>query len=334
MKKIKFLSFLLSAALVFTLCGCDFVDNFIDKITDLGFGEEQPTESSSSQPEVIMPEDPNWPVTVFGCEVETMPSKVAVASPALAEYISDMGIFGLVCAVPDHCSFGGASVLPSIGSVRLPDMEAIKEAAPEYILTFTQYEEEILIKLQQMDITVIVIEAPKTLDELRELYRRVAIFFLGEVDGDAFGESYVEDYNALLDSVAYTGEKKTAAFIRSLDYVMVTGGTLENELLSRLGFINAAEEQSGYTFAEENWADFDPAVIFLNSDIHLIDLESSDLYKKKNAVKGDKVYNVDLDAVALCSKRSLALIKDMLATVYEDYTLGTPLEPAYPSMYS
>ena len=74
-------------------------------------------------------------------------------------------------------------------------------------------------------------------------------------------------------------------------------------------------------------------MLFINGDIHLIDLETSDLYKKKSAVKGDKVYNVDIDVLAIGSRRSFEILKDILATLYEDYSGGTVLEPAYPSMY-
>lgn len=335
LKNKKIISLFLAVIMVFGFSGCDFMENIgLDKIFDLDFGnDEQPTSSSSSEAEIIEPDDPNWPVNVFGADIEAAPEKVAVASPALAEYINDMRLLEYVCAVSDYCNFGGASGVPSIGSVRLPDMEAVRSAEPEYILTFSQYEESTLIELQQMNITVIVIEAPQSLDSLRELYRDIALFFLGAVEGPAFGESYVAEYDAELAALAYSGERKTAAFIRALDYMMVTGGTMENELLSAAGFFNAAGEQTGYAFPEESWKEFDPEVLFVNTDIHIIDLESSDLYKKKSAVKGDKVYNVDLDTLALCSRRSFAILKDMLATVYEDYTLGTPLEPAYPSMY-
>ena len=156
---------------------------------------------------------------------------------------------------------------------------AEETAAPEYILTFAQYEESLLIGLQQMNITVVEIKAPQSLNELRNLYRNIAVFFLGAVDGAEFGENYVAEYDSALAEIAYSGEQKTAAFIRALDYIMVTGGTMENELLSAAGFLNFAGEQSGYVFPAENWDSFDPAVIFLHSGIHLIDLETSDLYK-------------------------------------------------------
>ncbi len=328
MKIKKLLSLFLAAAMLFSFSGCEFIENLPF------FTEDEPDEPPVIEtPEVIEPVDPNWPVSVFGTEIEKAPEKVAVASPAIAEYIYDMGLMENMAAVPEYCSFPAAMSYPSIGSVRLPDMEAIKEAEPEYILTFSAYEENILIEIQQMNITVINIEAPESLDELRALYKEIALFFKGAVDGVSFGEDYVSEYDSALSSIAYTGEQKTAAFIRALDYMMITGGTMEQELLSAAGIKNAAETYSGYTFPEENWKEFDPAVLFVNTDIHLIDLETSDLYKNKSAVKGDKVYNADIDVLALGSRRSFDILKNLLATLYEDYTGGTVLEPAYPSMY-
>jgi ABC-type Fe3+-hydroxamate transport system substrate-binding protein len=326
----KIVSFILAAVMIFSFSGCDV----LDKIMDMSFGEsEEPTKPVESEPEIIEPVDPNWPVTAFGTEIEKAPEKVAVVSPALAEYIFDMELSEKICAVPEFCGFSGAETKQVIGSVRLPDMAAIKEAAPEYILTFAKFEESILIELQQMNITVINIEAPENLDELRNLYKEIALFFKGAVDGISFGEDYVAKYDSALSALAYSGEQKTAAFIRALDYMMITGGTMEQELLSAAGIKNAAETYTGYTFPEENWKEFDPEVIFLNTDLHLIDLETSDLYKKKAAVKGDKVYNVDIDVLAIGSLRSFVILKDVLATLYEDYTGGTPYDPAYPSMY-
>ena len=314
--------------MLLSFSGCEFIEKLPF------FTEDEPDEPPVIEtPEVIEPVDPNWPVSAFGTEIEKAPEKVAVASPALAEYIFDMGLSEKISALPDYCGFAGAVSYPSIGSVRLPDLEAIKEAAPEYILTFSAYEENILIEIQQMNITVINIEAPESLDELRALYKEIALFFKGTVDGVSFGENYVAEYDSALSALAYSGEQKTAAFIRALDYMMITGGTMEQELISAAGIKNAAETYSGYTFPEENWKEFDPAVLFVNTDIHLIDLETSDLYKNKSAVKGDKVYNADIDVLAIGSMRSFDILKNLLATLYEDYTGGTVLEPAYPSMY-
>ena len=330
MKIKKILLLFLSAVMVFSFCGCDVLDKFFD----MSFGEtEEPTEPIEP-PEVLEPIDPNWPVSVFGTEIEKAPEKVAVFSPSLAEYIFDMGLSEKIVALPDYCGFSGASSYPTVGSVRLPDMEAVKEAAPEYILAFAEFEESILIEFQQMNVTVITIKAPQNLEELKALYEEIALFFKGAIDGVSEGEAYVAKYDSALSSLAYSGEQKTAAFLFGVDYdTVLTGDTIINEFLSAAGIKNVAGSYTGYSFPEESWKEFDPEVIFLRPDLHLIDLETSDLYKKKSAVKGDKVYNVDIDAIAIGSMRSLEILKDVLATVYEDYTGGTPYEPAYPSLY-
>ncbi|MBE6893500.1 MAG: ABC transporter substrate-binding protein [Ruminococcaceae bacterium] len=328
MKIKKIVSFFLAGIMLLSFSGCEFIENLPF------FTEDEPDEPPVIEtPEVIEPVDPNWPVSAFGTEIEKAPEKVAVASPALAEYIYDMDLMEKVVAVSEFCGFAGAVSYPSIGSVRLPDLEAIKEAEPEYILTFSDYEENVLIEIQQMNVMVIKIEAPENLDELRALYKEIALFFKGAVDGVPFGENYVAEYDSALSALSYSGEQKTAAFIRALDYMMITGGTMEQELISAAGIKNAAEAYFGYTFPEENWKEFDPEVIFLNTDLHLIDLETNDLYKKKSAVKGDKVYNTDIDVLAIGSMRSFDILKNLLATLYEDYTGGTVLEPAYPSLY-
>lgn len=320
MKKIRLFLMFISAILVFALSGCDMINN------------EEP-EEPIDVPEKIEPLDPNWPVTAFETELSKAPEKVAVASPSLAEYLYDMGLMEKICALSDNCGFGGASAYPSIGSVRIPNIDAIKEADPEYIISFSAYEENVLIELQQMNIKVITIEMPENLDELRALYKELAIFFKGKVDGVSFGENYVNEYNSALEALSYKGEQKTVAFIRALDYIMVTGDSLMQEIISAAGIKNVAETYSDYTYPADNWKEFDPEVLFVNSDIYIIDLEMSDLYKKKSAVKGDMIYNADIDTISIGSKRSFEMLKNILATLYEDYTYGTALEPAYPSMY-
>lgn len=323
MKYRKILALLLAAAAVLSLGGCSFFEN-------LGGGSG----ASESVPEEIVPVDPNFPVTVYETEIKSKPEKVACASPAIAEYLYDMKLLESCAALCDYCAFGPvAEQYPSIGSVAIPDMDVIKEVAPDYILTFSQYEESALIELQQLDIEVLLLEKPESIAELEELYRNLALFFFGAEDGKTFGDAYVSEYEAMLSSLAYSGTKKNAALIRILDYTMITGESLAGEFFERAGFTNAAAEYSGYSFPEDKWDSFDPDILFVNSDIHIIDLEENDLYKKRAAVKSDSVFGVDIDALSLCSKRSVELMKNMLATAYSDYTGGEALSPAYPSKY-
>ena len=93
--------------MLLSFSGCEFIENLPF------FTEDEPDEPPVIEtPEVIEPVDPNWPVTAFGAEIEKAPEKVAVASPALAEYIYDMDIMEKVVAVSEYSGFAGAFILP------------------------------------------------------------------------------------------------------------------------------------------------------------------------------------------------------------------------------
>lgn len=328
----KITALLLAAVMLFSFSGCEF----FDRLYDMHLKGEQ-KESSSLPEEESLPElteaDPNWPVTVCNTEIAAMPQKVAAASPALVEYISDLGLLSRLCAACDFCAFSKeAEALPSVGSPSLPDFDSIKSAEPEYILTLAEYDEASLIKLQQMNITVLVFSSPKNFDELRALYKELALFFLGAEEGAAAGEAFVQKYNAALDETAYSGEKSTALFLRGMDNIVITGDSLGGEILSRC-FVNAAGEASGFEYPADGFSDLKPDIIFVGGTVRLKDLESSDLYRKKSAVKNDRVFLADLDALNIASLRALSVAKDMMATAYEDYSGGTKLEVAYPSIY-
>lgn len=325
----KITALLLAAAMLFCFSGCEFFDKLYDMHINNGKNNSSSSSESESAPEP-MEVDPNFPVTVFGTEISAEPQKVAAASPALVEYISDLDLPGRLCA---GCDFSEASAnLPSVGSPALPDFEAIKAAAPEYILTLAPYDEASLTKLQQMNVTVLVLKAPQSLDEVRALYKDLALFFLGAEDGAAAGDAFVQKYNAALDETAYSGEKASALFLRGMDNLVITGDSLGGELLSRC-FANAAGEAEGFEILTDDISAIKPDIIFVGGTVRLKDLESSDLYRKKSAVKNDRVFLADLDALSTASLRSFSVLKDMMATAYDDYTAGTKLEVAYPSIY-
>lgn len=335
MNRKKIFALLLSLLLLFSLSGCEYFSEAISFLMDKP--EEEPVVDPVEPSELVEPEpidDPNWPVTVAGLEINEAPEKVAVISPALAEYLYDMKLLEKTSALCDFCEFGDeAKNYPSVGSVNLPDWQTISDLSPRYILTVSPFAESALIKLQQQDCTVVLFAVPKTFEELENLYRELALFFLGAEDGKTYGETYVESYRAAKAALPYSGEKVSVAFLRAMDRIMLTGEGMAGELIAGC-FENVAQSCTGYEYPADDWKAFNPTVLFVGGSLHLADLETSDLYKKKSAVKEDKVFAADLDALSLGSLRSFRILRDMMATVYEDYPDGTALSPAYPSIYS
>lgn len=289
--------------------------------------------------EVIPPEeitviDPNWPATVSEIEIKSAPEKVFCLSPALAEYIYDIGLIDRISFVTEECSFISSSALPdTAGTMFSPDYEKLSTISGGYALIFGEPNEDVLIDLQQKNLKIVSFMFPKTIEELKTLYKDLFLFFDGKKDGIEKGLEYCERYDSLLSEITRENEKKSAAFIRYLDTTYVTFDCLGGQILS-LAFDNVSGECTDYLVPLDTIKAIQPDAIFLSGRFRIKDLESNDLYKKKTAVKNDRVFLSDLDTISLGSERSIQMIKDMMATVYDDYSDGTALDPAYPSLYS
>lgn len=335
----KILPFLLAALLM--LSGC----SGMEKIKEF-FGAE--TESGAESPEISSePEaapNPDWPAEVSGVTLEAAPETVISMSPVLTELLYDMGLGEKLVATSDFCTdeSGSDPCLPKVGTTVLPDLAAVAEIKPDYVLTMAQFSESDLLALQQMNTEVIVFSAPQDLGGQEALARDLAVFFLGKESGAAAAADFSAAYEARLQAVTSpaaeyletNGASASVACLRVLNSTYATGDTLADEYLEAAGLLNAAAEYTGWEIGEEGIAAVDPDVLFVNEGIHLADLETSDLYKKKSAVKGDKVFAVDLDLLSRGTLRSLDVLQTMLATVLPDaYPDLEPLQPAYPSIY-
>lgn len=316
MKKLIFT--VMSILLILSLCGC---------LPQSGEKPEEPEE-----PETVVFE-PGWPVTVAGVEMEKAPGKVACLSPALCEYISDSGYADRLCLISEGCLFGGAEKYRTAGTRLSPDIDALAAEGTEYLLAVGSFDDETMTLLQQKNIRILSFESPRSIDDVKSLMRDLAYFFEGSETGAASYESALARYESLIDSVMYTGSRKSALFLRCLDDLAITSDSLCGEILG-LAFDNAAGESTGFVLTGETIESMQPDVIFLGGDLRIRDLESSDLYKKKTAVKGDCVFACDLDSLAVGSERSFKILYNMMATAYEDFGRGEKLEPAYPSLYS
>lgn len=289
--------------------------------------------------EVIPPEeitiiDPNWPVTVSETEIKAAPEHVFCLSPALTEYIYDIGLIDRVSFITEECNFISSSALPdTAGTMFSPDYEKLSAISGGYALFFGEPNEDVLINLQQKNLKIVSFKFPKTIEELKSLFKDLFLFFDGKKDGIENGLEYCERYDSLLSEITRESEKKSAAFIRYLDTTYVTLDCLGGQILS-LAFDNVSGECTDYLVPLDTIKTIQPDAIFLSGRFRIKDLESNDLYKKKTAVKNDKVFLSDLDTISLGTIRSIQIIKDMMATVYDDYSDGSALEPAYPSLYS
>lgn len=280
--------------LVLALSGCAFMENietFINK-TDSSESSES-SASESSEEEAVVQE---WPVTIEGIIIDEQPESIAVLSPSLYEIMYSMGVDGAVTGVGDYCADNS---LPELGTALDPDIEAIIELAPQYLLTSALLPEQELILLQQADIEVIVLEPALHLTELEQLYTDIGLFTSGLTTGTEISAEYWNGCMKLLDEAAekvkLLENVETALYLRIAELTVATADTLEGELLTKIGFINSAEKYGSWTYPEEDIDKLLPDVIIADSGITEDELEKSDIYVNCPAVKNNMIVRTDME---------------------------------------
>ena len=172
-----------------------------------------------------------------------------------------------------------------------------------------------LIWFQQQEIPVVVLERAESMEELRQNYLDLALALMGRTAGANHGEGYWEELEGMLEegagAVVSTGEAPRAILLRQMGYGMATGDTFEDLLLTRLGFINDAENYTGWLYDRADVADLEPDVIFADSSITVDEVKGSVIYQPVAAVKNNKVMNVDFTVFERQSPRMFETLREM-----------------------
>ncbi|MBQ3048913.1 MAG: ABC transporter substrate-binding protein [Oscillospiraceae bacterium] len=337
MTKHKKLLSIIALVLAFTmLAGCDLVD----KIDSFLKGEQSESsseaesseedESTESSEESSEPEPRDWPVTVEGVLITEQPQKVVVLSPSLCEIMSDMGFTSLIVGIGDYCNYPEQiTAKPKCGTSIAPDVEAITELAPQYLFTSSNLPEEELKKLQQANIEVIVLTPAKRLSELEKLYKNIAIFAAGAETGAAAGEEHWGKCTELLNSAIEKAGKiegvETMLYLRIADLTVATADTIEGELITKLGFTNAAEKYGGWTYPEEDVENLSPDAIIADAEITENELEKSDIYSGCGAVKQKMIVRTDMSCFERQGIRMFRQLLDVV-TRFEQLQSGNTAE--------
>jgi len=130
-----------------------------------------------------------YPVEVKGETIKEKPAKVLSMSPSITEMIYDLGYEAVLAGVSDYTAYpDSAKSKLACGTVQLPKLDEIKKAQPQIILASSNFAEDDLIKLQQMNAEVIIMPKATTVEQLKTNYLDLAKIFEGKTTGSKRGE--------------------------------------------------------------------------------------------------------------------------------------------------
>lgn len=307
MKLKKFLSLLMALCLI--LCGCSLF-------------EGDSSSESSSEPEP----DPEFPVTVRGTLIPTMPERIISLSPATTELLCDMGYEDRLVGISKFCDQPeSVTGLPRCGTPYLPDLESIKDLKADLVIASVALPEEDLVSLQQMDADALIIQHADSLEGVLNNYRDLPLALEGETTGKKIGEEFAAAVQERLDKLrstlsSYVTEENRASaiYVRVLNSNLATGDTFEQEIFDLLQIDNLAKEYTDWSFPEEEISSLAPDIIFCDSSISMKMFEGNAHYRNMRAVLQDIWLPVDGSALERQSLRMLDIMDAMAMMVYPE----------------
>ncbi len=238
----------------------------------------------------------NYPVTVGGAEIADYPTAVVTLSPYLGEIIYGLKQSQVLVGRSEFCDYNGnVRLLPSMGTVNEPDVDAIIALAPQVVFAATSLPQEATAKLLEHNITVCVLPIPTTIEEVEQRVTDVAKVLRGTNRAEALAKDYLADFEKKLDYVAYKLKdvvKPTGIFVLSNQGAVATGDTLAGIIMQLAGVTNIAADLRGYAMPFDRILAANPDVIIVSNPPAITYINSSDFYQLAAASAG-KIYEID-----------------------------------------
>ncbi|MGN0586040.1 MAG: helical backbone metal receptor [Oscillospiraceae bacterium] len=265
----------LAAMLIFTACA--------------QINEEEVPEETAAVVEEVSP----YPVTVGSLVFNSSPETAASISPAITEIIAELGITdkligrSVYCVYPDEIKS-----LDALGSAANPDIEAIKNKAPQLLLSQSPIAKKDISSIEESGTRVLIIPAPSSAEELKELYRNIYRVFYGEN----------EEMSAITDSAfepLETSFEEKQGFLKSFVYIIspelgvASVNTFQGEFFSHYGENLAGESD---TLTAEDIIKLDPDYIILPPDI------TADMLPEELAEMSDRVISLSEESEELLER--------------------------------
>ena len=250
-----------------------------------------------------------YPVTINDTVINKMPGTAVCLSSSLTEIICELGYGdkligrGVYCEYPDSIT-----TLESFGRPASPDIEALKKASPDVLITATAIPSIDIKALNESDIAVVYIPSPRTIQEFERIYSALGMRFEGMFEGEKTAA-------AAFSSISKTflnSDLTIGSFIYVTEGWTIAGGdTFESSVLSCFG-TNAADEFKSYYSGD--LGDIQPDIVLMNSDLSREDILNNELFSELEAVKDGKITEINNRFFESPSGRMTDLINELKGT--------------------
>ncbi len=229
--------------------------------------------------------------------LEKPAERVVSVAPSITETIFALGKGDILKGRTDYCDYPAeVSAIPSIGSLKEPDIEAIAELNPDIVIASTHFTEESVDKLTALSIPVVVLADQDSFEGAYKIIEDVAKLIGAESKAAAITGSMKETVTTVLNKVKGKETPSVYYVIGFGEYGDYTAGgdTFINQIIEMAGGNNIASGIKGWSFSLEQIVESDPDILVCSKYWNAKDsIMKTNGYKDLRAVKDGNLFEID-----------------------------------------
>ncbi|MCY6369645.1 ABC transporter substrate-binding protein [Clostridium ganghwense] len=289
LKRKNFMLILLILMMIFTITACTNKSNKSERKNDVQQSKEVKGETK-------------YPLTIkdsYEREViiEKEPQKIISIAPNITETIFDLGKKDKLIGRTEYCDYPKeVEKIEVIGSLKTPNIEKITELKPDLIIASTHFNKKTLKKLEDLGMKVVVLYGEETFDGAYETIEKVGTVLNAQ-------DKAAEIVSSMKKKVEDIKKKVEVENKPSVYYVVTYGkggdytagkGTFIGQMIEMAGGKNAADDVEGWKYSIERLIEKNPNMLVCSSRFDTKKgIENTNGYKDLDAVKNDKLYEID-----------------------------------------
>jgi len=258
-----------------------------------------------------------FPVMAFGRNIEQAAESIISLSPMATEFILSSPSQNVLVAVTSYCNKYSFDHLMTVGTPLLPNVDKIIQIAPDVVVVQTPLSDVDRIKLEEKGIMVLQLNAPASLDDVKEIYRSVTALTHGSeiasFEAERVTASIQQKLNLYTKALEKT-EKKDAVMVFNSYGMVATKDTFEADVM--VNFFDVAID--GYNYYSEDFsavAASNPQVIIASDYMTETDLVNMG-FGESEAFASGNVYYVNIQQFESCSAKAIDTLCGIANTVY------------------
>lgn len=246
--------------------------------------------------------------------IEKEPEKIISIAPAITEILFALGLEQQIIGVSDYCDYPeAAQAKEKIGGFKDPNVEVILSKEPDMVFASAGVQEELITKMEELNITVVVLESANIQQVLDNIQ------LAGQITGrEAKAQEIVSDMKEKMDDIIKKVQEqpKTTVFFEVWDDPLMSAGSSSfiHNIIETAGCINVAGDNTEefYTYSMEKLLEIDPDVYIINDHSHTpADVTTRNGYDALSAVKNNQVYSIQDDLISRAGPRVIRGLEEM-----------------------